>query len=383
MRSRFLMLIWVISLVLLSGVFIFREQINATVTPLITHNESPINDGLNPAGVENIDNGSDNEANTVASIMEEDAPLVYTLPTPGEPPISYWRPPLYEAPWALTPHDHFLFTRPIAADTVNWPLANYRYGYFFPGTDIVHTGIDIPTPRGTPIHAAASGTVIWAGYGLYYGNDNPDDPYGLAVSIEHDFSYDGDRLITVYAHMDRINVEVGQEVQVGDQLGVVGMTGFTTGPHLHFEVRLASNSFFKTRNPELWLTPPQGWGVMVAQLRKSDYNYINYQEVYVRNKETNQLWMVRSYGPSSVNRDDFYQENLALSDLPAGDYEIYFEFEGTNYKHDISIHPGAITYFTFRPNMGFNDELPAINTPESWQNLILSDEFDEESPLNP
>lgn len=374
MKSRILILIWLISLVLLSVVIIFRDQIQSTLSPLILNDEKTLLTEVldNPENSLNPETGN---APTHGNVLPENQPLSYTLPTPGTPPISYWRPPLYETPWALTPFDHFYFSRPIAADEVNWPLANYRYGYFFPGTDIVHTGIDIPSPRGTPVIAGASGKVIWTGYGLYYGNDDPDDPYGKAVSIEHDFSYNGDRLITVYAHMDRIDVEVGQMVDAGTQLGVVGMTGFTTGPHLHFEVRLASNSFFRTRNPELWLAPPQGWGVLVGQLRKADYNFINYQEVYVRNKETNKLWMVRSYGPSSVNRDDFYQENLALSDLPAGDYELYFTYNDDNYKHDISIYPGAISFFSFRPNTGFSNDLPAIEIPETWKNRVPSDDF--------
>ena len=93
-------------------------------------------------------------------------PVRLILPTPGSYPNSLWRPPLNEAPWALSPYDHFYFIRPIAVDEVNWPLADYRYGYYFPGTTIVHTGIDIDANRGTPILAAAPGKVIWAGYGL-------------------------------------------------------------------------------------------------------------------------------------------------------------------------------------------------------------------------
>ncbi|NMC79962.1 MAG: M23 family metallopeptidase [Chloroflexi bacterium] len=115
----------------------------------------------------------------------------FTFPTPGPEPVSLWRPPLYPAPWALGPFDHFYFSRPIAADEVNWPLADYRYGGIFFGVDIVHTGVDITAPRGTPVLAAGPGKVVWAGYGLYLGNNNPGDPYGLAVTIRHDFGYQG------------------------------------------------------------------------------------------------------------------------------------------------------------------------------------------------
>jgi len=316
-------------------------------------------------------------------IENEDLPLEFIFPTPGIPPVSFWRPPLYEIPWALTPNDHFLFARPIAADEVNWPLADYRYGYFFPDTDIVHTGIDIDAPRGTPVLAAASGTVVWAGYGLYTGSYNEDDPYGMAVTIQHNFGWKENRLLTVYAHMDRIDVKVGQQLSTGDQLGIVGNTGFTTGPHLHFEVRMATNSFFRTRNPELWLAPPEGWGVLVGQLRKDDYSYINYQDVYVKNLDNNQLWMVRSYGPSSVNRDDFYKENLVLSDLPKGNYLLYFKYNDENYRYDLVIKPGEISFFKFQDKIGFTSELPTTEIPEGWESLIQENSFQNENSKNP
>ena len=120
-------------------------------------------------------------------------------------------------------------------------------------------------PTGTPVIAAASGKVVWVGYGLFSVEGNMDDPYGLAVAIRHDFGLNGKRLYTIYAHMRAINVIDGQQLNAGDQIGEVGETGATTGPHLHFEVRLGRNYFFDTRNPELWMAPPQGWGVLVGK----------------------------------------------------------------------------------------------------------------------
>ncbi len=288
----------------------------------------------------------------------DDPPLQFTLPTPGPAPISLWRPPLYEIPWALGPNDHFYFSRPIAADEVNWPAADYRYGGIFFGSDIIHTGVDIPTPTGTPVLAAASGRVVWAGYGLFSGNNDPADPYGLAVTIRHNFGFKGQRLYTVYAHMDQIHVVYGQEVNPGDILGLVGTTGLTTGPHLHFEVRIESNSYFATLNPELWLAPPQGWGVLVGQLFNSNGSFLTEQDVTVRNKETGQKWVVRTYGDQAINSDPYYQENLVLSDLPAGKYEILIDYLDERYQADIDIFPGAVSYFTFRGKLYFDTSLP-------------------------
>ncbi len=194
----------------------------------------------------------------------------FTFPTPGAVPASLWRPPLYPVPWALSPFDHFYFTRPIAVDEINWPESDYRYGGLAEGKKLAHSGVDIAAPRNTPVLASAPGRVVWVGYGLSTGQFDPDDPYGLAVAIDHEFGFGGYRLSTVYAHLDRIDIPLGQNVQTGEQLGVVGTTGNTTGPHLHFEVRLKIGDYYSSRNPELWMAPPQGWGVLVGRLMRED-----------------------------------------------------------------------------------------------------------------
>lgn len=87
-----------------------------------------------------------------------------------------------------------------------------------------HTGVDISAPRGTTIMAAKSGTVIIAGKSTAYGN---------YVVISH-----GGGLTTLYAHMSKLGTTKGATVNAGDKIGEVGMTGYATGNHLHFEVRV-------------------------------------------------------------------------------------------------------------------------------------------------
>jgi murein DD-endopeptidase MepM/ murein hydrolase activator NlpD len=297
---------------------------------------------------------------------QDSTPIRFTFPVPGPAPVSLWRPPLYDIPWALGPFDHFFFKRPIAADEVNWPLADYRYGGMLPNETSIHTGIDIDAPLHTPILAAGAGTVLSAGFGLYGGANDPKDPYGMAVTIRHDFGYQGRLLYTIYAHMDRLDVQVGQHVEAGDQLGIVGLTGNTTGPHLHFEVRMESNSFFSTRNPELWLAPPQGWGVLVGRLYNTNRSLLTGQEVHVTSLSSGRKWTVISYENTTINSDDYYRENLALSDLAAGDYEIHIDYLDHTYQAKVTIHPGAITYFTFRGEKGYAFDLPSPGTPEQW-----------------
>ena len=284
-------------------------------------------------------------------------PLRFSFPTPGLEPLSAWRPPLYAVPWAPTPYDHFYFSRPIAADEVNWPVANYRYGGVF-FEDVVHTGVDIPAPSGTPVLAAGSGRVIWAGYGVYRGGYDPSDPYGLAVTIRHDFGYQAQALYTIYGHLSQIDVAEGQYVTTGEAIGLVGETGNVTGPHLHFEVRLGENSYFNTRNPELWIVPPIGWGVLVGRVMDTSGNLVEGQQIIVTDPENGQNWFARSYGFEAVNSDPYYRENLVVGDLPAGTYQLRLAYAGFSHQAEIEIYPGMVTYFVFRGHNSFSVEAP-------------------------
>ncbi len=98
-----------------------------------------------------------------------------------------------------------------------------------------HAGIDIAGPPGTPIVAAAGGTVISAGW---------DKGYGLAIEIDH-----GKGVTTYYAHCSRLAVSPGMEVKRGEVIAYTGSTGKATGPHLHYEVRVNG----VPRNPEKYI----------------------------------------------------------------------------------------------------------------------------------
>ena len=292
------------------------------------------------------------------------APFRFFLPTPGAEPVLGWRPPLYPVPWAVSAYDHFYFARPIAADNVNWPLAEYRYGGVFFAPNIVHTGVDIDAEEGTPILAAGAGTVVSADWGLFSEvPGNISDPYGQAVVIRHDFGYKDQPLFTVYAHMSKIITVVGQHVETGDVLGLVGDTGITTGPHLHFEVRWGGNTFYNTYNPELWMAPPQGWGVLVGRMTDEDGELLNLYPVEVRPMPSEvPLRKVLTYAKGAANSDAYYQENLVLSDLPAGLYKIAFEYLDKNLQFWVDIYPGQITYFTFSDEDGFQVVPPPMPT---------------------
>lgn len=109
------------------------------------------------------------------------------------------------------------------------PRVHPVYGY-----DSCHTGTDIRGSTGTPIRAAAPGTVAMISNG---------GPYGLATLIAH-----ADGMTTFYAHQSSVSVSQGQHVDAGEVIGAVGTTGWVTGPHLHFEVRLGGTAY-----------DPMGW----------------------------------------------------------------------------------------------------------------------------
>lgn len=110
------------------------------------------------------------------------------------------------------------------------------------GTTKFHEGMDFSAPIGTPVYATADGTVRTASRQGLYGN---------MIEIDHGYNY-----TTRYAHLSQIDVRPGQSVRRGDQIGLVGNTGKSTGPHLHYEVRLRNaaqnplNYYYYDLSPE-------------------------------------------------------------------------------------------------------------------------------------
>jgi len=129
-----------------------------------------------------------------------------------------------------SPSSGGLFIHPTAGTvTQGYGSAGGENGYTF------HNGIDFGGPVGTPIVAAATGTVITASGG---------GPYGNHVMIAHQLN--GKTYTTVYAHMSSLNARAGQRVSQGQQIGALGSTGNSTGPHLHFEIHVGGYSYSAT-----------------------------------------------------------------------------------------------------------------------------------------
>jgi murein DD-endopeptidase MepM/ murein hydrolase activator NlpD len=109
-----------------------------------------------------------------------------------------------------------------------WPVKGWMTSGFgrrvspFTGEPAMHRGVDISVPENTPLVASANGVVVRAGW---------DGGLGNAIKIDHGYGYG-----TLYGHLAKVQVRVGQRVKRGQVIGLVGSTGLSTGPHLHYEI---------------------------------------------------------------------------------------------------------------------------------------------------
>jgi hypothetical protein len=271
-------------------------------------------------------------------------------------------------PYSPGPNDHFWFARPIASDSVNYPLGSYRYGSDYSGQMNVHAGIDIDALENTPVLAAGPGEVVWADWGLFnFLPGYEKDPYGIAVAIKHDFGYNNQPLYTLYAHMNAQNhLFVGQHVETGDVIGWLGNTGNSTGPHLHFEVRVGKDNYFSTRNPELWIAPYAGWGVLIGQVLDQHGRPLYRTVIDITTLEGKYKGTVNTYGNRVANPDDFWHEHFAISDLPTGAYHLRATLIITDtpqiIEGNVNLLPDQTTFVVFQAGVGFRSNVPPAQT---------------------
>lgn len=280
---------------------------------------------------------------------ESPTPVPIASPTPGQstdpnatlPPT--WTPPPADPAAQLS--DHYRLRRPIADGAANWVARTYPYGGTSGGALQIHLGVDMVNPRGTPILAAADGVIIYAGNDAATQFGPSTNYYGNLVVIQHSFSSpDGQPVFTLYGHMQRTDVNQGQTVKQGDQLGMVGDSGVAFGPHLHFEVRLGdAYSYRATRNPELWIYPYQGFGTLVG--RVTDSTGTRLYDVTIQVKSARLTRYAFSYANDTVNPDTIFQENFTLGDLPADYYEVSVNENGrVRFLRTIYVYPNRSTW---------------------------------------
>jgi murein DD-endopeptidase MepM/ murein hydrolase activator NlpD len=250
---------------------------------------------------------------------------------------------------------HYLLTRPISPDYVDRIAGFYPYGSTGEGLYPAHHGVEFVNETGTPVLAAGAGRVVvalndaerlvgprdWdlAEDGAFYGN---------VVVIEHDVTHDGKKIYTLYGHMDEILTQQGAQVEAGDLIGRVGMSGIALGPHLHFEVRLGENDYNSTRNPQLWFAPKPGNGTIIGRVLDEAGNPVpNLLATLHRSTEEKTFAYEYTYAEDAVNPvspDDLWQENLVMGEIPAGAYRVAVRVNGDTVVESITVREGEITW---------------------------------------
>jgi murein DD-endopeptidase MepM/ murein hydrolase activator NlpD len=233
------------------------------------------------------------------------------------------------------------------------PERFYPYGSTGQGQYQVHHGVEFVNPYGTPVIAAGSGTVVVA------GSDDQEvwgrhlDYYGQLVVIRLAQRFRGLAIYTLYGHLSRIDVQPGQQVTRGETIGAVGMSGVAIGPHLHFEVRAGRNTFGNTRNPELWLLPLPEHGTVVGRIldRRGlpvPGALVTFHLAAQPDRHWREAWTYAEDDEGRLHGDGIWRENVAMGDVPAGDYVVHVRIEGQLYTRQVQVEAGQVTTFTVR-----------------------------------
>jgi murein DD-endopeptidase MepM/ murein hydrolase activator NlpD len=252
---------------------------------------------------------------------------------------------------------HLALERPIALPGTIAMDRGYPYGSTEYGTREPHHGVEFNNPFGTPVLAVADGKVVAAGDDSRKSFAIYPNTYGNLVVLEHHLASMAAPVYTLYGHLSKVEVQFGQTVRQGEEIGEVGSTGLAIGSHLHFEVREGQNDYDSNRNPALWLKPLSGpagrlKGILAGRLEdgkgKPLYSdAVNIQYFPDRNGPPAVAWPVETYAPEAhpVGEDDTLRENLTLADLTPGDYRISLMWGGRLIERWVVVEPGSITFF--------------------------------------
>lgn len=284
------------------------------------------------------------------------ASVTPTLPPTATPQSTHSPTPTHTLTLALTPtpHSPFPLSPPVLIPDTADPLfsvidPSYRFASTQAGLRPVHHGVEFLLPFGSPVLAAAEGTVLFA------GNDNIRGPYGPPrrhnylgnfIVLEHPATLLAERglgetvFYTVYAHLSELNVQTGDTVRAGDQIGLIGFTGAALGPHLHFEVRLTGFTHADSFNPELFLNLP-GRGVLAGRLL-SEKGTPLLNTFNITALDTGKTLYITPYEDAKLAVRPPYRENFGLS-LPPGSYELTYIISGIH-TVPFEIRAGEVTF---------------------------------------
>ena len=242
---------------------------------------------------------------------------------------------------------HFWLDRPIdsAENALN---TSYPYGYDAGGSEglLLHNGIDLVAELGTEVLAVADGVVEVAQKDDEQQFGWRCDWYGQLVVVRHNRTLKGTPVYSLYGHVLNLKVNVGDEVERGQPIAEVGVGGAAFAPHLHLEIRLGENDFFRTSNPFLWFKPKKGSGVVIGRLTDKKgfpWHGVKVQLYPFAEGEALTTW---SYLDDPLHISQFdpnYAENFLFGDVAVGRYTLYVDLKTRIYRQEITVKEGETT----------------------------------------
>jgi len=272
------------------------------------------------------------------------APVATSVPIPTVATVAACEPDTTDfclVDWRTT------FQNPLGSDAPITVARSYPYGSTENDTREPHRGVDLESKEGDPVYAPAAGVVIFAGRDHQRVYTPWDDYYGNMIVIQHE-----DGLFTLYGHLSKILVAVGDHLNVGDVIAAVGHTGVAIGSHLHFEVRTGSEGidFFSTENPEPLLPLDDGKGAMSITLKTSSKIKVKRNLVFYRYAPGTNRSEKKYYLSTYPKGFEHNLEDFAMSDLPPGRYRIAFSDSGEMYERVVVVEAGKLTQVVFDLN---------------------------------
>jgi murein DD-endopeptidase MepM/ murein hydrolase activator NlpD len=244
---------------------------------------------------------------------------------------------------------HFYFGRPIGEGGNPFIASNYRYGSTENHRFETHHGVEFANVTGTPLVAVAAGTIYYAGDDLTQKFGPDPNFYGNLVVLQLAQPWGEHTVYALYGHMNEVLVQTGQTVNTGDLLGRVGSTGIARGPHLHLEVRLDKpESYWDTRDPELWLAPISGAGAVAVRVVNEHDQYLPGMRVGLKCSDGAYRYLDTYWDPG-VNPDDVYGENAAMTDIPTGFCHFETTIAGKKVEATATVEEGQVTFVWLKP----------------------------------
>jgi len=253
-------------------------------------------------------------------------------------------------PPAFEGEAHFYFQRPIGEGGSPFIASSYRYGSTNNHRFETHHGVEFPNGGGIPLVAVAPGTIYYAGSDLDRAFGPQTDFYGNLVVLQLAEPWFGHTVYALYGHMDQVMVQIGQAVNTYDLLGTVGATGVALGAHLHFEARLDNpESYWATRNPELWLAPINpNYGTVAVRVTNAFDQYLPGVRVDLFCSDGGKRFL-DTYWDWGVTPDDLYGENAAMTDVPAGYCRAATTVDGQSIEQEFDVQAGAVNFVWLTP----------------------------------